>query len=161
VNLNICNVYKFSHIITSWGRQLLLYLGLQRWKHNISNSMVFFLVPKFCIFSTWKKTFLPPCPKSRPLFCPNQHHPTSLYKKEATLSINDRDGCQFVQCKRTTRCHLSKETSQVATVLLQALPCLQGFAELSCSVASPFLINSTTMLPPILTCSNIMSPQLV
>jgi len=52
-------------------------------------------------------------------------------------------------------------TSQVTIMLLQVLPCLQGFAELSCNVATPFSINSTTMLPPILTCLNRVSPQLI
>ncbi len=32
-----------------------------------------------------------------------------LKKRKVIISINDKDGCQFVQCKRTKKCRLSKE----------------------------------------------------
>jgi len=38
-------------------------------------------------------------------------------------------------------------TSQVVIALLQALLFLRGFVEWNCNVATPFSINSTTMLP--------------
>jgi hypothetical protein len=64
---------------------------------------------KIRIFSTWRKTFLPPCPKLRSLFCPNCCHLMSFWKKEVTFYINNINGCWFVQCNGITRCYLSKE----------------------------------------------------
>ncbi len=69
-----------------------------------------FLVEKFLMFFIWKKTFLPPYPKLGLLFCPNHRHLLSLLEKRNHLFYQQQWWpCRFVQCKRTTRCRISKE----------------------------------------------------